>query len=249
MTANNAVLMLRERVDQQPFSGLEPYARMLSYLSGVLEQSGGSIESALSTFSAPEFDVPDVASGSDFKTDLAILATMNRLLVVRNRSHPEHYLTQILFTQLQPLCSNHPNLHIECAFRIIQAINHPDETINRQKTLIETTANKAMKLRNMQFVAVCLNYMSSRFFADQVGERPMKSVRAARHVSKQGRSSLWRAVSLGMCISTFQRNGFLDDANACQQAFNEIAGKLPPALGGETLDADADAEGEDVDME
>jgi len=245
-TAQNAVSMLRERVSAQPFSGLEPYARMLSYLSGVLEQSGGSIESAFTTFSAPEFDLPDAASGADFKTDIAILATMNRLLVVRNPSHPEHYLTQVLFAQLQPLCSSHPNLHIECAFRIIQAINNPDETINRQKTLIESTANRAMKLKNMQFVALCLNYMSSRFFADQVGDRPIKSVRAARHVSKQGRSSLWRAVSLGICISTFQRNGMLEDANLCQQAFEEIRGKLPPALGGGVSDADAEG---DVDME
>jgi hypothetical protein len=241
--------MLRERVSEQPFSGLEPYARMLSYLSGVLEQSSGSIESALASYCTAEFDLPDAASGSDFKTDLAILATMNRLLLVRDPSHPDHYLTQVLFAQLQPLCSNHPNLHIECAFRIIQAINNPDETINRQKTLIESTANKAMKLKNMQFVALCLNYMSSRFFADQVGPRPIKSVRAARHVSKQGRSSLWRAVSLGLCISTFQRNGMLEDASLCQQAFEEVRGKLPPALRAEGSDADADGDADgDIDM-
>jgi hypothetical protein len=243
-TTKHAVTMLRERVSEQPMNGSEPYARMLSYLSGVLDQSNGSTDSALAIYSASEFNLPDAGSGSDFKTDLAILAAMNRLLVIRDPSHPDHYLTQVLFAQLQSLCSSHPNLHIECAFRIIQAITNPDESINRQKTLIHTTTNRAQKLQNMQFMSICLNYMASRFFANQVGEQPIKSVRAARNISKQARSVLWRAVSLGICINTFQRNGKLEDAFACQQAFDEIRERLPPALRGEAPDADGD-----VDME
>lgn len=212
----------------------------------MLDQCNGSIESALDIYSSAEFSLPDAGYNTDFKTDIAILATINRLLIIRDPSHPEHYQTQVLFAQLQPLCTNHPNLVIECAFRIIQAITIPEESINRQKTLIHTTTNRSQKLGNMQFMSICLNYMASRFFANQVGEQPIKSVRAARNVSKQGRSVLWRAVAFGICINTFQRNGLLEDAHACQVAFTEIRHKLPPALRGE--DSEQDAEG-DVDMD
>jgi len=236
--------MLQERILEPPFKGLEVYARSLSYLSGILDQSNGWIDKALATYSLSDFNLPEAGTGSDFKTDLAILATMNKLLIIRNPAHPEHYLTQVLFAQLQPLCSNHPNQYIDCAFRIIQAITIPEESINRQKTLIHTSTNRAQKLGNTQFMSMCLNYMASKFFANQVGEQPIKSVRATRHVVKQGRSPLWRAVAYGICIDTFQRNGLFEDAQNCQLAFNEIREKLPLALRGD----DADAEG-DIDME
>jgi hypothetical protein len=251
-TAKNTVTMLQERASYKPFSGVEPYARMLYYLSAVLDQSNGSFESALATYSLPELSLPDAGSATDFKTDIAMLAVMNRLLIIRDPAHPEHYLTQVLFAQLQPLCTNHPNLYIECTFRIIQAITNAGESINRQKTLISSTTNRAQKLGNIQLTSICLNYMSDRFFAHQVGGQPIQSVRAARNYSKQGRSVLWRAVSCGLAISTFQRNGLHEDAQNCQQALEEIKETLPPALRGEDADAegeDADAEGEDdVDM-
>ncbi|KAF2640608.1 hypothetical protein P280DRAFT_426699 [Massarina eburnea CBS 473.64] len=250
-TAKQVVVMLQERVTQLPFNGLEPYARSLHYLSAVLEQSNGSIDLALAAYSRAEFSLPDAGSGTDFKTDIALLATMHRLLIIRNPSHPEHYLTQILFAQLQPLCTNHPNLYIECAFRIIQAITNPEESINRQKTLIHTTTNRAQKLANMQFMSICLNYMADRFFANQVGDQPIKSVRAARNVSKQGRSVLWRAVASGICINTFQRNGLFEDAMLCVRALEELRVRLPVALRGEDgdVDGDVDAEGEEEDVD
>ncbi|KAF1952003.1 hypothetical protein CC80DRAFT_453041 [Byssothecium circinans] len=245
-TAKHAVAMLRERVDQHPFKGVEPYARSLHYVSAVLDQSNGSLDSALATYSQADFNLPDAGSGTDFKTDLALLATMHRLLIIRAPSHPEHYQAHLLFAQVQLLCTNHPNLYIECAFRIIQAIMiNPDESINRQKTLIHTTTNRAQKLANMQFMSICLNYMAARFFANQVGEQPIKSVRAARNISKQGRSVLWRAVAYGICINTFQRNNLFEDAQGCVQAFEELRQRLPPALRGEDVDAEGE---EDIDM-
>ncbi|PVH94590.1 hypothetical protein DM02DRAFT_633603 [Periconia macrospinosa] len=246
--AKNALTKLQERISQSPFHSLEPYARTLNYLSGVLDQCNGSIESALDTYSSTIFNLPDAGSGTDFKTDVAILATINRLLIVRDPSHPEHYQTQVLFAQLQPLCANHPNLYIDCAFRIVQAITIPEESINRQKTLIHTTTNRAQKLGNMQFMSICLNYMASRFFANQVGEQPIKSVRAARNVSKQGRSVIWRAVAYGICMNTFQRNGLFEDATACQIAFEQLRKDLPTGLTMKNEGSEQDAEG-DVDME
>ncbi|CAI6328692.1 unnamed protein product [Periconia digitata] len=245
-TAKSAVTMLQERSSQPPFQGLEPYACALSYLSAVLDQCNGSVESALAIYSGAEFDLPDSKSTADFKTDIVILAMCNRLLIISNPSHPEHYQIQLLFAQLQSLCTNHPNLHIECAFQIIRAVIIPEPSINRRKTLIQTATQRGQKLMNYQFMSMCLNYMASRFFADQVGKQPLGAARAARSISKQGRSVLWKAVSYGICTHTFQVNGLLEDAQNCQLEFNKIRHQLPPALRGE--DSDLDAEG-DVDME
>ncbi|KAL5445468.1 hypothetical protein PMIN07_004689 [Paraphaeosphaeria minitans] len=237
-TAQLAVSMLRERVSERPFRGLETYARALSYLSGMVDQANGMLDSAVATYSRSELNLPGAESGTNFNTDIALLAAMNRMLIIRDPSHPQHYLAQILYAQLQPLCLNHPNQYIDCAFRIIQAITQ-EESIKGHKTLIHTTTNRAQRLGNAQFVSMCLNYMASKFFANQVGEQPIKCARAARNVSSQG-PVLWRAVAWGACIDTFQRNGLLEDAHNCQIAFEAIRDKLPPALRGEPPDADGD---------
>lgn len=228
--------MLRERSSQLPFDGLEPYARALSYLSGMIDQSVGLIDSALATYTGREFDLPGAEAGTNFSTDITILAALNRMLIIRDPAHPQHNHAQVLFSQLQPLCVNHPNQYIDCAFRIIQAITQ-EESIKGHKTQIHTTTNRAQRLGNAQFVSMCLNYMASKFFANQVGDQPIKCARAARNVSSQG-PALWRAVAWGVCIDTFQRNGLLEDARNCQIAFDAIRGKLPPALRGEAPDAE-----------
>lgn len=243
-TATTAATMLRDRVLETPFKGLENYARALAYYSGVLDQANGSLESAQTIYAAPELDLSKLDSVTNFSVDISILAVMNRILIIRNPAHPEHSQVPTLLSQLQPLCNNHPNQYIDCAFRIIQAITHED-SISRHKTLIHTSTQRAQKLGNAQFVSMCLNYMASKFFANQVGEQPTKCARAARSVSSQG-PALWRAVAFGVCIDTFQRNGLLEDAHNCQLAFEAIRDRLPSALRGEAADAE-DAEG-DVDM-
>ncbi|KAF1966433.1 hypothetical protein BU23DRAFT_560246 [Bimuria novae-zelandiae CBS 107.79] len=237
-TAKLAVTMLRERTSELPFKGLEPYARALSYLSSMIDQSNGLIDSALTTYSGSEFNLPNADAGTNFGTDIAILAALNRMLIIRDPAHPQHYLSQVLFAQLQPLCVNHPNQYIDCAFRIIQAVTQ-EESIKGHKTQIHTTTNRAQRLGNAQFVSMCLNYMASKFFANQVGDQPVKCARAARNVSSQG-PPLWRAVAWGVCIDTFQRNGLLEDARNCQIAFDAIREKLPPGLWGEVQDVDGD---------
>jgi hypothetical protein len=229
-----ALKSLQTRVAQQPFSSSETYTQMVAYLQAIYHQTRGSIDEALSAYAQPSFNLPEVGAALDFKTDIAILAAMNRLLIFRNPAHPQHYLTSVLFSQLEPLCNSHPNHYIEGAFRIIRAITTPDNSINRQKTLISNALSSSQKLQNAQFVTMCLNYMTSRFFADQVGEQAIKSVRAARSVAKQQGSTLWRAVSYGLCINTFMRNGLQEDARLCREAVEGLRGKLPlPLQGGE----------------
>lgn len=229
-SSKQALVSLRRSTDQPPFNNNPTFGRLLLYLAGVLEQTKGSLDSAISTYALPEFELPESGAHADFKTDIAILATLNRLLIIRNPAHPEHYLTGVLFSQLEPLCTNHPNHYIEAAFKIMRAFTDSESSINRQKTFISNALSTSQKTQNYQFVAMILNYMSYRFFANTVGEQAVKSVRAARSVAKQSKSSLWRAVAYGLCVNNFMRNGLLQDAQDCQVALEEVKDSLPPAL-------------------
>lgn len=246
--SKRALMSLQARVPHHPFNNSETYTRVVSYLEAVYQQTRGSLDGALSAYSRPVFNLPEAGAASDFKTDIAILAAMNRILILRNPAHPEHYLSSILFSQLEPLCNNHPNHYIEGAFRIIRALTTSENSINRQKTLISNALSASQKLQNGQFVTMCLNYMTSRFFADQVGAQAIKSVRAARSVAKQQGSVLWRAVSYGLCINTFQRNGLLEDARLCREALETLKEKLPAPLKsrGDTVKIERDG---DIKME
>ncbi|KAF2731440.1 hypothetical protein EJ04DRAFT_498769 [Polyplosphaeria fusca] len=224
--------------------------RLATYLSSVLEQVKGDFDGALATYASSVFALPAPGSGAnEFNTDLAILANMNRLLIVRDPSHPEHFLAQILYSQLEPLCNSHPNQFIAVAFKIIRAVTPSNEPINRQKTLVQGALQATQKLGNSQFITMCLNYMTSRFFRDLISEQAVKGAKASRQVSRQNRSVLWRAVAYGLCIQTFQRNGFAEEATASRDAFEELKDSLPAPLRGGYVEGDEDAEGElDVDM-
>ncbi|ORY15456.1 cohesin loading factor-domain-containing protein [Clohesyomyces aquaticus] len=244
--AQSTLASLHKLEMQPPLNNVDNYTRMSTYLSGILDQSHGALNYALTTYQSPLFSLPDSnASHTDFATDLAILATMNRLLIIRDPTHPEHFLTGTLFSQLEPLCAAHPNKYFEAAFKIIRALVTEEQSINRQKTLISNAVNasRAVQNANGQFVVMALTYMTSKFFADVMGEQGIKSARAVRSVAKGSRSSLWQAVAYGLCVKTFMNNGLGMDARQAQVAFEAIRERLPPGLRGE-VDA-----GGDVKME
>ena len=243
-TAQDHLRALRRPLGNQPFT-TEVHGRLTSYLSAILDQTKGDLESALSIYGAADFALPDSGvHGNDFIRDLGILAAMNRLLILRNPSHPEHYISGVLFSQLEPLCNDHPNQYINLAFRIIRAITQSDVPINRQKTLMQTSTNGAQKLGNVQFMTMCLNYMTARFFTDTVSEQALRGARASRQMANKSHSILWRAVALGLCINAFTKNGLLDEAQAAQITFLEMKDKLPhPFTGGVPIDGDVQMDG------
>lgn len=228
--ADRTMKFLQKRMTEPPLKDVDSFVRLASYLEGVIEQSKGSLDKALSLYALSQFSLPDSGAHGDLKTDIAIIANMNRILILRDPSHPEHFLMGVIFAQLEPLCTNHPNAFIDAGFRLIRALTTSDNSINRQKTLTSNAISAASKVDNWQFISMALAYMSSRFFAETVGEQALKSVRAARSMAKKSRSALWRAVAFGLCINSFRRNGLLQDAMDCQPAFDEIKDKLPASL-------------------
>ncbi|KAF2118722.1 cohesin loading factor-domain-containing protein [Lophiotrema nucula] len=223
---------LQKSIGSEPFTS-EVHGRLSSYLAGILDQTNGNFDSALSIYGSDDFALP--APGvhtNNLITDLAILAAMNRLLILRDPMHPEHFLTGILFTQLQPLCNDHPNQYINLAFRIVTAITQSDVPLNRQKTLMHTSTSTSQQLGNLQFMTMCLSYVTARFFWDTVSEQALRGTRASRQIANKSESKLWKAVASGICMNGFSKNGFPNDAQAARTAFLEMKDQLPPPFTG-----------------
>lgn len=250
-TVKQALTILRKRIAKPPYDNQETYNRTLSYFSALSDQATGFLNSSLTVYSSDVLALPEKGAVTSAKTDTSILAALNRLLIVRNQAHPQHYTANAIMAQLRPLCENHPNQYIKMAFRIVNAISSEDAAICRQKTLTQTASNYANEIlrstQNREFVTMALCYFTMRFFAGQVGERPIQAIRATKQNAKVYRKPLWMAVAYGLCISTYQQNGLIEEAQRAQMDFEAVRPQLPSALRG---DEDVDAEGdEDVDAE
>ncbi|KAF2826344.1 hypothetical protein CC86DRAFT_370368 [Ophiobolus disseminans] len=244
--ANEALTILKKRAAKPPHESQEVYTRTLSYLSAVIDQRNGFLDSALRTYSSDVFQLPEKGPSVNARTDLAVLATVNKLLIIRNPQHPQHSATSALLLQLQSFCENHPNQYMRMACRLVHAISSADASINRQKTLMQHASTRANEIfrntGNREFVIMSLCYFTVSFFADQVGEKSIQAIRATRQNAKLSRKPLWMAVAFGLCMSTYQRNGLIAEAQKAQQEYGEVKNLLPaPLTGG----ADVDAEGEE----
>jgi hypothetical protein len=115
-------------------------------------------------------------------------------------------------------------------------MSSPDATINRQKTLMQAASNRANEIfrntQNREFVIMALCYFTMSFFADQAGEKSIQAIRATRQNAKLSNKPLWMAVACGLCISTYQKNGLLEEAHRSRQEYEEIKDRLPHALSG-----------------
>ncbi|KAF2006100.1 hypothetical protein P154DRAFT_603374 [Amniculicola lignicola CBS 123094] len=233
----NMLKILRGRVSKHPFKNNGKYKRLLSYLAGTYYQSGGAFDSALAAYTSPTLALPETAgSANDFDTDIAILATMNRMMILQNPAHPQHYLAEILFVQLEPFCISHTNRQIDGAFRIFRGLHASSElSLNRQKTFFHNAMNAAQSVKNSQFLSICLTGITDRFYKDSIDAQAVKSARAARQVTKLGRINLWRAVAAGLCVHIFQRNGLESEALEALRGIAMLMETLPPPLKGEPV--------------
>ncbi|KAF2024714.1 hypothetical protein EK21DRAFT_78057 [Setomelanomma holmii] len=243
---NDSLAILRKRVAKSSYNGQDIYTRTLSYLTAIVEQKAGSLDSASRTYATNLFQLPEKSSSASAKIDLTLLAGLNRLLIIRFPGHPQHNFANDLLLRLQPFCEDHPNEYIQMAYRLMRAMCSPDASINRQKTLMQTASNRAndivRRTQNREFVIMALCYFTMSFFADQVGEKSIQAIRATRQNAKLCKKPLWLAVAFGLCMSTYQRNGLIEEAQKAQQEYEEVKDALPAALTGGN---EADAEGED----
>ncbi|KAF1936780.1 hypothetical protein EJ02DRAFT_459235 [Clathrospora elynae] len=245
-TADDALSGLKKRVALSPYNNQEAFTRTLAYLSAITDQSNGSLDSALATYSADVLAVPEKGQAATGRTDIAILAALNRLLILRDTAHPQHYLAEMILAQVKPLGEDHANQYIRMAFRLVQAFLSEETAISYQKKGMQAAVGQAQgisqKTQNFQFVSMAMCYFVMRFFADQVGEKSIQAIRAAKAQAKNIRKPLWMAVAAGLCANTYQRNGLAEEAQKALLEWEAIRLRLPLALRGGEEDVDAEGE-------
>lgn len=249
--AEDVLSRLKKRIALPPYNKQEAFARTLAYLSSINDQMNGNLDSALATSSRNLLAIPEKAHATPARADIAVMAALNRLLIIRNPNHPQHFQSSMLLEQLKPFCEDHPNQYIRMAFRLVQAFHGEAAAISHQKKTVQQAVGIAQeisqKTQNFEFVAMTMSYFVARFFADTVGEKSIQAIRAARSQAIKGRRPLWMAVAAGLCINTYRRNGLMDEAAKAMREFEAVRPQLPIILKGED---DMDAEGEeDVDAD
>lgn len=252
--ANEALEVLKKRVTKLPRDSGDMYNLMLSYVSAVCEQGNGSLDSALHTYCSSAFQLPAPGAVASTKSDLAILAALNRLLIVRHPKHPQHDTVTALLAQVKLLCEDHCNQYIQMAYRLSNAMSYPDTapdaSIKGKRTNVQAAANRARsilhKTGNREFITMALSYLCETFFIDTTTEKGPQAASAVRQHSKASKSPLWMAVAAGLCMHNFQLNGLIKEAQEAQREYESLMHLLPASL---PVGADVDAEGDDDDAE
>ena len=254
-TVSNVLGELRKRISLPPYKNEAAFTRTLAYLTSINDQSNGALDSALQASSIPELSIPEKGQATTpARTDIALLASLNRLLILRNPNHVLHSHTDTLLEQIKPLCEDHPNQYIRTAFRLVHTFQGEAAAISHQKNTVQRAVGIARqvgdKTQNFEFLAMIMCYFVARFFADSVGEKSIQAVLAARSQAIKNRRPVWKAVAAGLCMNTYRRHGLMDKAADAEREFESARVLLPIGLRVEEMgDGEMDAEGEEEDVD
>ncbi|KAE8825204.1 hypothetical protein HRS9139_08314 [Pyrenophora teres f. teres] len=210
-TVTNVLGELKKRISQPPYKTNAAFTRTLAYLTSINSQTNGALDAALSASSIPELSVPEKGHATPARTDIALLAALNRLLIIRNPNHTLHSTTDMLLQQIKPLAEDHPNQYLRTAFRLVHTFQGETAAISHQKNTVQRCVGIARqvgdKTQNFEFLAMIMCYFVARFFADSVGEKSVQAVLAARSQAIKNRRPVWKAVAAGLCVKTYRRHG------------------------------------------
>ena len=195
------------------------------YLVGAVYQGMGDLTKALTIFRSNDLDLPhncNKTTHNNVTRDVALLAAMNTILIIRSPSHPSHHLVPSILSTIEPYLSVSPNKHL-LACRSLLISNLPASThqlLNSEslsstlltKKHLSTALNIAKTIGNAQITAMTLSVMSAKFFKGVVGEQAEKSARAGQNMAYKSGMKLWMSESNGTLAETLERQGKRDEA-------------------------------------
>jgi len=225
------------------------FSRWSTYLEAAIAQGTGDVDKALSLFQSPLFTIPEVPPNRtpNAQQDLAILASLNALLIIRSPTHPSHHLAAPILTALETLALNHPNKSLQSATYLLKTLLEDPATskIIKQKQSLQQALSLARKVSNQQLLTLSMNLMTSLFFKDIVGDQATKSFHAGWVLAKRceasgagsgssssgeaadGRGGLWTAVAGSMWADTLEKQGTSGKAEELRREARDILERLP----------------------
>jgi Cohesin loading factor len=213
------------------------------YLAGAVYQGSGELDKALAFFRSHDLALPpdcNKTSHNSIRRDIALLAAMNTILIIRSPSHPSHHLLSSILSTIDPYLSISSNKNLlACRSLLISNLppsTHPlltSESLSSTlliKKHLSTALNIAKTIGNAQITAMTLAVMSARFFKGVVGEQAEKSARAGQNMAYKSKMKLWMSVSNGMLAETLERQGKREEAEKVQVQALRLAGQMPIAM-------------------
>ncbi|KAG2025985.1 hypothetical protein GB937_002128 [Aspergillus fischeri] len=230
--ANQTLKELRpiaeELGDQLP----DTIQRLMEYATGALAQATGDLEAALSIFQSPLLSLSSITSKTarnDPRRDIAILAALNTILILRDPSHPSHSNLPSALALVESFCKGSPNKYIQAAYYLVCATVQTESTI-QTKQYLQQALQSATAISNSQITCMTLTFMSWKYFRGVVGEQAEKSARAGRAMAKKANDRLWVSVTDEMLAETLERQGKSEEAEGVRDEGHRVMTGLPPAL-------------------
>ncbi|RDW83954.1 uncharacterized protein DSM5745_04280 [Aspergillus mulundensis] len=204
---------------------------LMQYAAGTIAQATGELETALSAFQSPLFSLSGFSktARNDPRRDLAILATINVVLIINNPAHPSHSHLPNLLTMLESFCRTSPNKYIQAAYFLLCATTNTNSTIQIKQNL-QQALQTANAICNSQIICITLTFMSWKYFRGVVGEQAEKSARAGRAMAAKASDRLWVSVTDDMLAETLETQGKGEEANNAREEGYRVMMDLPSAL-------------------
>ncbi|KAL4776155.1 cohesin loading factor-domain-containing protein [Aspergillus nidulans var. acristatus] len=229
--ANRTLKELRQEV--QSFGDNLPHTMqcLMQYAAGTIAQATGDLETALAVFQSPLFLLSgfNKTARNDPHRDLAILATINIVLILSNPAHPSHSHLPNLLATLESFCRASPNKYIQAAYFLLCATTNTESTIQTKQNL-QQALQAATAISNSQIICMTLTFMSWKYFRGVVGEQAEKSARAGRAMAGKASDRLWVSVTDDMLAETLERQGKGEEAKSVREEGYRVMTNLPPAL-------------------
>jgi hypothetical protein len=203
------------KIEAQTASSKQTPLKLLSlYLSGVYYQGTGDIQTALRIFGDAQFNVTPGSGARAGQSEIALLASMNRLWIMQDPSCRDDQATLDLVEVLQPLCANHANIELRIAWHNVAAslVTEPPRQLNQRKQHLHAAIAGTKITGNFLGAAITLCIMRSRFFENVIGEQALKSAMAAAKQSQKSGNLLWQSVADGMLAQSYDVQGHRPEA-------------------------------------
>ncbi|KAL6719632.1 hypothetical protein ACLMJK_001553 [Lecanora helva] len=233
MTEKDLIQAYRESMaaSLQPVS--ESLQRLSVYLEAVICQSVGQVEQALSLYENDPCSLESCDKAhrpSRLHRDVALLSSLNSLLILCNPAHPKHDQFAPILSRIEQLCLHNPNRQIQSALYLITATTPASPTIVHTKQALQSALQTAKPTDNNQLMCMLLNLLSWRFFRGVVGEQSEKSAMTSQSQAQKCMDSLWISVSAGVLSDTLEAAGKTEEAKQVRENGEAAAATLPEAL-------------------
>lgn len=212
----------------------------IQYLNGAIQQGRGDLSTALRIYQSSTFDLSQFTRGpkssqhshkshdseSDTIRNIAMLAALNKLLIINDRSHPQYNQIPDIIEQLKPLVKTAQDKTIEAAYKLIRT-NVVQLPIFEDKDTRVQALNLAKAAENSQMAALVLVTMYLRYFCGLNNKNAHQCLKATRVNMKDWGSPMWLHVTAGLEAQALDFWGRTADAQTRLEEARERLKGLP----------------------